>query len=191
MKQFLKKCNNPNYTKKLKQLLEKIDQNSKFIENERKKISFNINDFKQIDAWETTIKNKNTPIGVFYESWKKVHNVKKRKQITNNEELGEYNLPMIKKAKKNVNKTQKGPVELFPSDSEDDDNKIEFNKNGIEENGTEEVENMNAIEEVKSKKKKKKKNKGKKSANDKNIEDNVEIDDNVEDIVEDFKMSDW
>lgn len=176
----MKKCNNPNYTKKLKQLLEKIDQNSKFIENERKKISCNINDLKQICAWETMIKNMNTPIGIFYESWKKMHNVKKRKRMTNNEEIGEYNLPMIKKVKNNANNKEKGPVELFPSDSEDDDNQIGFHKNDVEKNGTEEVEDMNEIEEERPKKKKK----GKKSANDKNTED-------VQDIVEDFKISDW
>lgn len=101
--------------------MEKINQNSEFIENERSKITVNITEDKKIAGWEAQIKNKGTPIDKFFESWNKLRTIKKNKMLTNNEELGEYNLPKINKVKKTQQKSSKGPVELFPSDSEDDD----------------------------------------------------------------------
>uniref|UniRef100_A0A6P7GR46 Nucleolar complex protein 2 homolog n=1 Tax=Diabrotica virgifera virgifera TaxID=50390 RepID=A0A6P7GR46_DIAVI len=120
IKKFLKSCKNPNYSRKLKQVLEKIEQNSKYIENERTKLNININDFKQIEGWEAQIKEKKPPLTVYYESWDKLRVVKKNKQLTSNDELADYNLPTLKRTKKDAKKSE-GPVELFPSDSEEDD----------------------------------------------------------------------
>ncbi|KAJ8941623.1 hypothetical protein NQ318_000329 [Aromia moschata] len=121
MKQFIKKCKNANYNRKFKQLLEKIEQNSKFLETERAKETFTITDFKNIEGWETQIKNKGTPLSSYFESWNKLKTIKKNKQMTNNEQLGDYKLPVVKKIKKTNTKSSDGPVELFPSDSEDDE----------------------------------------------------------------------
>ena len=49
---FLKKCKMPNYTKKVKQLLEKMNENSKFISDKRKDIQFGIADTKAVKQWE-------------------------------------------------------------------------------------------------------------------------------------------
>lgn len=59
-------------------------------------------------------------MSTYYESWSKLNKIKKNKQFTNNEELGEYNLPKLKKTEKKETKPVEGPVELFPSDSEDE-----------------------------------------------------------------------
>ncbi|EFA07851.1 nucleolar complex protein 2 [Tribolium castaneum] len=164
IKQFVKKCANANYNRKMKQLLEKIEQNSKFIENERSKTTLNITDFKQIEGWEAQVKTKGTPLATFYDSWIKLHKVKKNKQLTNNEELGEYNLPTIKKKPAKVR--NEGPVELFPSDSEDED--------GGEE------------------KKRKRGKRGGKNVNKKIKDESGPVEDEGgADIVEDLKMSDW
>jgi len=122
IKQFIKKCKMANYTRKLKQVLEKIEQNAQFIETERSKLTLNLTDLKQIEGWESQIKIKGTPLTAFYESWSKLRNIKKNKEITNNDILGDYQLPKLKKHdKKNTeNSKNEGPVELFPSDSEDD-----------------------------------------------------------------------
>lgn len=98
--------------------MEKVEQNSQFIDTERKQVRINITDFNQIEGWESKIKTKGTPLSVFYENWLKMYTMKKNKQLTNNEELGEYNLPTIKKKSPKVR--SEGPVELFPSDSEED-----------------------------------------------------------------------
>ncbi|KAL1494504.1 hypothetical protein ABEB36_010091 [Hypothenemus hampei] len=126
IKQFLKKCKNPNYTRKFKQALEKIEQNSQLIESERSKLTLNLTDLNQIKGWESQIKTKGTPLVTFYESWSKVRNLKKSKEITNNDMLGDYKLPKLKKIEKKPVKTKaEGSVELFPSDSEDDENGLE------------------------------------------------------------------
>lgn len=124
LKQFLKTCSVSNYTKKMRQLLDKIEENSKFIERERAKVTFSLGDEKLISAWETSIRTKGTPLLVFYENWSKINKIQKRKKVTNNDELaGE--LPKIKRPKlsadtENGKTEHKGPLVLFPSDDEDD-----------------------------------------------------------------------
>jgi nucleolar complex protein 2 len=164
IKQFLKKCANANYNRKMKQLLEKIEQNAQFIENERSKLTLNIVDAKQIAGWESQIKTKGTPLGTFFENWNKLHTVKKNKQLTNNEELADYKLPTIKKKAAKVR--EEGPVELFPSDSEDSDG---------------------GSQKEKTRKRGKRGGKGKKIKD----ESGPVEDDGEQDIVEDWKASDW
>lgn len=114
-----------NYTKKLKQALDKIEQSARFIETERSKVTLNLTDLKQIEGWESQIKVKGTPLTTFYETWSKIRNMKKNKEETNNEALGDYQLPTLKKRDKSVTKKAEGPVELFPSDSEDEETPLD------------------------------------------------------------------
>ncbi|XP_066261385.1 nucleolar complex protein 2 [Euwallacea similis] len=130
IKQFLKNCKMSNYNRKLKQALEKIEQNSQFIESERAKLTVNLIDLKQIEGWEAQIKVKGTPLTAFYESWSKIRNMKKNKEITNNHILGDYKLPLLKKHEKKTKNSLEGPIELFPSDSEDEEVGLEKKKRG-------------------------------------------------------------
>lgn len=166
LKQFIKKCKVPNYTRKFKQLVDKIQQNSQFIENERNKVTFDLADLKQIQAWEAQVCNKGTPLNTFYNSWNKMRVIKKSKDATNNEQVGDYNLPAVKKTNKKVKKHE-GPVELFPSDSESDEGEKETKRRRGKRGG----KNVN-----------------------KQIEDHsgpVDSGDGDEDLVEDLKLSDW
>lgn len=52
LKSFVKKCKIPNYTKKMKQLLDKIKENKDFIEAKRKDVSFGIAEMKAVKDWE-------------------------------------------------------------------------------------------------------------------------------------------
>ncbi|XP_045474232.1 nucleolar complex protein 2 homolog [Harmonia axyridis] len=123
IKKFLKKCKNGNYVKKMKQALEKIEQNNKFIENERRKMTINLADLKQVEGFENQLKCKGTPLSIYYESWIKIRNQKKRKEATMNDELGDYNLPTNKKRRiKNIEvKRPKKDVDFVLSESEDDE----------------------------------------------------------------------
>lgn len=153
----------------MRQILEKIEQNNQFIFKERKNINFAITDQKQIDAWETNVKNKGTPITQFYDNWHKIHLAKKQKEATNNDILGDYNLPVLKKGQKPRDiKRKEGPVELFPSDSEDDGPEV----------GT--------LEKEKPKR-------GKRGSKKRKTFEQVskEIDGDMDDVVEDTKASDW
>lgn len=71
----------------MRQILEKIEENSKYVENERKKVAFSLSDKKSIDAWETNLTLKGTPLMNYYLSWKKVHAQQMAKKITNNEKV--------------------------------------------------------------------------------------------------------
>lgn len=165
LKQFIKKCKMASYTRKMKQLIEKIQQNSQFIENERNKVTFALTDVKQIEGWEAQVRNKGTPLSVFFESWNKVRAIKKSKEATDNEAVGEYNLPIIKRV---ARKEKEGPVELFPSDSES--------------------ENEGPKEMVKKKRGKR----GGKNVNKRIVDESGPVDAGEEmDVVEDLKLSDW
>lgn len=183
LKQFLKTCSVSNYTKKMRQLLEKIEENSKFIERERAKISFSLSEDKMVAAWETSVRTKGTPLQTFFENWSKINRIQKRKKITKNDEIaGE--LPKIKRAKLSNDATQnaqaedKGPVELFPSDDEEEDDHFK-----MEDDDT-------PAPKVKMTKKKEKKNK-KKPAKKKAVEIEDSAIDDKDDIVQEFSVSDW
>ncbi|KAI4457211.1 nucleolar complex 2 and rad4-related [Holotrichia oblita] len=174
IKTFLKKCSVAAYCRKMRQILEKIEQNNKFILTERKSATFNLAETQKIEAWETTIKNKSTPLLTYYESWKTMKNVKRNKEATNNEAIGEYNLPVLKKRVKSGKIEQKSDekVELFPSDSDSD-----------------------VDQEISTVEKSRRGKRGGKSGKKKPItvtldEDNAS-EGEVPDIVEDLKVSDW
>lgn len=178
MKQFLKTCSVSNYTKKLRQLLEKIEENSKFIEKERAQVSFALSDEKMVAAWEARIKTKGTPLLTFFESWSKVNKIQKRKRITKNDEIaGE--LPLIKRAKiaekedKTPKSENKGPLVLFPSDSESEETNFKLDEE---------------TEKPKKSKLKKKANKKKEKKKEAISETNIP---DKEDVVQDFSVSDW
>ncbi|XP_047515368.1 nucleolar complex protein 2 homolog [Pieris napi] len=168
IKQFLKSCSVANYTKKIRQLLEKIEENSKFIERERAKISFALSEGKMVAAWEASIKAKGTPLLAFYENWSKINKIQKRKRVTKNDEIaGE--MPMIKRPKipdSEEKPEPKGPLVLFPSDSED--------------------ENLEIEEETSKPKNVKKKVKKPKKAKD--VPVNVQ---DKGDVVQDLSVNDW
>lgn len=132
LSQFVKNTNNSNYAKKLKQLHDKIMDQSNYIDSRRNKINFSLNDMNYIKSWEINMRTGQTPLEVFYNQWQQTHQKKLKRQKIDPEKAGsededesegeehDYgNLPKVKtpaakKAKKD------GPVELFPSDDEDD-----------------------------------------------------------------------
>lgn len=174
LKQFVKNCSVANYNRRMKQLLEKITQNSQFIENERSKVTLSLAELKKIEGWESQMKNKGTPLNAFFESWNKMRTVKKNKEATNNEAIGDYDLPVLKKVKREK-KVEKGPLELFPSDSESDTEKNDF-------------------DEEKGAGKRKRGKRGGKNVNKRVVVDysgKVEVDSKDKDIVEDLNISDW
>lgn len=140
----------------------------RFIENERKKATFDLCDYKQIGGWETQVKNKGTPLNTFFESWNKVRVIKKNKEATNNEAVGEYNLPVIKRVAKDVKEKKEGPVELFPSDDSESEGEEKVVKRKRGKRGGKNVRKKVVVDES-----------GPVDAGDE------------KDIVQDLKLSDW
>lgn len=130
LNQFIKNTKNPNYTKKLKQLTDKIMEQSNYIDSRRNKINFSLTDTNYIKSWEINLKTGQTPLEVFHSQWLKTHQKKLKRQKVEPDAEGDDeesegedhdygNLPKVKApAKKKAKKD--GPVELFPSDDEDD-----------------------------------------------------------------------
>lgn len=100
LKQLIKSCNIPKYTSKLKQLCNRIEDNSKHIEELRNSLNCKLTDTKEIEAFELKIRDNVPPLSNFYEQWSKMNKIKKKKEISNNDEIGEFNIPVIKKRKR-------------------------------------------------------------------------------------------
>lgn len=131
-----------------------------------------------VDAWETNIKTKGTPLLTFYENWSKINKIQKRKKITKNDEIaGE--LPMIKRPKisddAKVKPAKKGPLVLFPSDSEGE---MDFKEGDEEESAPSKVKKVKKIKKKKA-----------------NMKKNADLEDmtvpDKGDVVQDFSVSDW
>lgn len=90
MKQFLKDCKNVNYTRKLKPLLEKIEEVSKLMDEERKKCGISLSDAKAIVAWESNMKLKTNALITFYESWRKMQEQKFARKTTDKIKVGQF-----------------------------------------------------------------------------------------------------
>ncbi|KAH8357329.1 hypothetical protein KR200_001363, partial [Drosophila serrata] len=197
LKAYLKDCRNPNYSRKLKQLLEKVQESGRFIEQQRSKssVNFDIKDAKAVAAWEHQLRLKRTPLDIYYASWLKTHETKKRRQAAQTDEINaDYDVPKLKKlpAKTGVPvRNEKGEVELFPSDSEDDsDDGLPM---GSDDEDDEEEELEVEVEQPKSKKAKKEKPEKQKSqpAEDAPAADDYDEAGGAVDIVKDLDLNDW
>ncbi|KAK0078279.1 hypothetical protein PV325_002733, partial [Microctonus aethiopoides] len=165
LKAFLKKCKVANFCKKMKQLLDKIQENRQFVETERNKIIVDLSDMAEIKNWENRLKNQGTPLATFYKSWYNLHQSQKLKLLTQNDDLANYKLPTLKKSRKKKR-----------NDHDSDDNSdLDMP-----------VEEMNKLLE----KQEKKKNKKKKVHAIENNEDISTIE-NSDDIVNDMDVEDW
>jgi len=138
LKSFLKSCKVPNYTKKIRQLLEKIKENSDLIEKGRKGVTFGIADTAAVKNWEISQRQSGTPIQLYYNSWKKVRAQealnRNKKKKDDEMEPDEFELPMKRKrelqdkhkAKDRKKSELKG---LFNDDDEDEDSDDDDNDN--------------------------------------------------------------
>lgn len=104
----------------MRQVLDKIVQNSDFIDKERRGITFEIANTNKINIWESNVRNGSPPLTSYFESWSKLRDIKKNKQATDADKIGDYNLPVIKRVRK-INPAERTPANPFPDDSENDD----------------------------------------------------------------------
>lgn len=147
---FIKSTKNPNYVKKLKQLTEKIMEQSNYIDIRRNKINFPLTDTNYIKSWEINLKTGQTPLEVFYKQWMKTNQTKLKRQKIEKEKDGDEessddedhdygNLPTVKPPKAKKAKKD-GPVELFPSDDSEEEASLDFDADTDFENDDSEEE---------------------------------------------------
>lgn len=74
LKQFVKSCPKANYAKKMKQLLEKVQESVRFVEKHRAGAAghFELTDTQAVLALENQIKAAGTPLATFHASWRKM-----------------------------------------------------------------------------------------------------------------------
>lgn len=172
LKQYMKTGGNTKFNKKLKELVDKIEENATFMEKERNQVNFALKDYQVIAGWEHSIKNMGTPLWKFYEQWLETTTKKKRKEAANTDVINAFDLPIIKKGTlKRKMEAKDGPVDLFPSSDSETDLEIE--------------------KILKKKKKVKKVKKQKLTNTDEPQEADNDDSNNAVDIVEDFNIDDW
>lgn len=168
LKAFLKKCHIAAYGKKIKQLLSMIEENRKYIENERAKVTIDLKNTAQITNWENRIKTDGTKIAKFCATWIKLHESQQLKLLNKTEE--EFHIPVMRKS-------EKRKLDEQNAEDSEEESELEFRVKGTEI----EIETEKLPSKTKKLKKKKKK-----------IVNNIEDDDLPKentDIVQD--IDDW
>ena len=116
---FLKKCKVANYGKKMKTVKEKMEENSKWMQDKRLKVDFGVKNRDKIEAFEMQLKASGTPLNKFYETFKSVKEAEQAKKLKKEADKDYDFIPKLKPKKAKVAEEFKG---LFGgSDDENDD----------------------------------------------------------------------
>ncbi|XP_069119498.1 nucleolar complex protein 2 homolog [Argopecten irradians] len=132
LKEFLKKCKVANYCKQIRQILDKVEENSKFITNRRKSFNVNLSDTKYIEAWEKKCEEAGTPLGKYYKSWRKLRDRELQHEISAKEQMLDVDdgLPVVVRPKGPQKATEEDKLDfaaLFDKeDSDDSDDEMRF-----------------------------------------------------------------
>ncbi|XP_041377576.1 LOW QUALITY PROTEIN: nucleolar complex protein 2 homolog [Gigantopelta aegis] len=131
LKEFLKNCRIANYCKQVKQIIDKVSENSKFIVQRRKTATMNLSDNAAMDAWERQCKAEGTPLTKYYTTWRRLRDRELQHEIAGKERIvGDDRLPTVIRPKGPLKATVQEKLEfskLFDQNSDDsDDDQIRF-----------------------------------------------------------------
>ncbi|XP_061162490.1 nucleolar complex protein 2 homolog [Saccostrea echinata] len=125
LRDFMKKCKIANYCKQIKQIVEKVDENIRFINNRRKSTNIQLSDTKAVEAWGRECKEAGTPLGKFYSNWRKLRDRELQHQIAQKDLIvGVDEMPRIERDRGPVKASEEDKKEfsaLFDEESDSDD----------------------------------------------------------------------
>ena len=181
LRAFLKKSKVANYTKKIKTVKERIEENVKFMLEKRSHVTFGVRDLDQISTFEMHVKAEGTPLAKYYETFKGIKAEEKAKKAKKEMDEGYKFIPEYKaKSKDNKEKEQEEFKGIFGDENSEDDEEAD--------------KKLFAVKEGSRKRKKDKKGKAKNEPKAKKVkevakeesEDDQEDNDDEGDMVEDF-----
>jgi len=131
IKAFLKVCNVANHCRKMRQLLDKVNENSQHVVQQRRKqtTAIAIHDQEKINAFEMQLEASVTPLSRYYNSWKGVK-AEERRQKAKEEQEKDYDfIPKLKK--KSSKKGVAAHSNKLWEDDEDDDDSVNVSRSNI------------------------------------------------------------
>uniref|UniRef100_T1J4B2 Nucleolar complex protein 2 homolog n=1 Tax=Strigamia maritima TaxID=126957 RepID=T1J4B2_STRMM len=118
MKAFVKTCSNSKYNRDIKQIVEKLEENARHIEQKRSSTVLNLSDAKAMEAWENASKQASNPLTVYYTKYRELRDREVLLNISKKDQISDR-FPEIERTKP---EDKKEFNDLFAENLSDDDN---------------------------------------------------------------------